>query len=63
MGKRDGILKVNLAMVVALSNMPLQRLNAIRVRTKVGTCRDAACWRPRLLAAVIRSNAAVGVHR
>ena len=42
---------------VALSNPPLQRLNATPVRLKVGVCRDAARWRARLLAAVVRSNA------
>jgi hypothetical protein len=42
---------------VALSNPPLQRLNATPVRVKVGVCRDAARWRARLLPAVVRSNA------
>ena len=38
-------------------NKPLQQTTATRVRSRVGTCRDAAGWRPRLLAAVVRSNA------
>ena len=42
---------------VALSNPPLQRLNATPVRANVGSCRDAARWSARLLAAVVRSNA------
>jgi hypothetical protein len=38
-------------------NRPLQRLNATPVRATVGSCRDAARCRARLLAAVIRLNA------
>jgi hypothetical protein len=41
---------------VALSNPPLQRMNATPVRLQVGMCRDAARWRARLLAAVVRSK-------
>jgi len=42
---------------VALPNRPLQQPNATLVRSHTGSCRDAADWRPRLLAAVVRSNA------
>jgi hypothetical protein len=49
-------------MLVALSNKPLQRMCAYPIRLKVAR-RDAAGWRPRLLATVLRSNATVGAHR
>jgi hypothetical protein len=44
-------------------NQPLQRMCACPARSNVRVCRDAAGWRPRLLATVLRSNATVGAHR
>jgi len=46
-----------------LPNRPLQWMCASLFRSDAGSCRDAAGWRPRLLATVLRSIATVGAHR
>jgi hypothetical protein len=62
-GRRDGTLEVNVEVLDALSNKPLQRMCARPGRSRVGVCREHAGWRPRVLATVLRSNATVGAHR
>jgi hypothetical protein len=62
-GEVTGILEVNARRIAALSNKPLQRLNACVVRSEAGCAATPRAGARGLLAAVVRSNATVGVHR